>query len=83
MYGWDPAEKCYTMHWFDSMGSGSPTPARGEWKGNVLAFENRTPMGHGRYVYTFESDRKHSFRMEQSRDGKDWSTSMEGTYTRK
>ena len=83
VFGWDPAEKCYTMNWFDSMGSGSAAPARGQWEGDVLTFEHRTPMGHARYVYDFEGDRKYSFRIEQSRDGKDWSTFMEGTYTRK
>lgn len=33
VYGWDQREQCYTMHWFDSMGDGAPTLARGQWEG--------------------------------------------------
>src|SRR5437899_4556531 len=46
VFGWDNSEKCYTMAWFDSMGSPCGAPARGRWEGNTLTFEQRTPMGH-------------------------------------
>lgn len=83
VFGWDPAEKCYTMHWFDSIGSGCPGPARGTWEGNVLKFEQRHPMGQSRYVYTVEQGGRYDFLIEQSQDGKQWSRFIEGRYTRK
>jgi len=83
IFGWDPAEKCYTHHWFDSMGSGCPTPARGTWKDKTLTFESRHPMGFSRYIYVLESDGKYTFRIDNSQDGKQWATFMEGKYTRK
>jgi len=83
VFGWDPSEKCYTMNWFDSMGSPSNAPARGRWEGNTLTFEQRTPMGHGRYIYTFEKDGQYRFQIENSQDGKQWQKFMDGKYTRK
>ena len=83
VFGYDPAEKCYTMHWFDSMGMPCSTPARGKWEGNSLTFEQRSPMGHARYLYTFEKDGQYKFAIQNSQDGKQWATFMEGTYTRK
>jgi len=83
IFGWDPGEKCYTMHWFDSMGSPCNTPARGRWEGNKLSFDQRSPMGHSRYTYTFEKDGQYKFSIENSQDGKQWSTFMDGGYTRK
>ncbi len=83
IFGYDAQEKCYTMHWFDSMGSPCPTPARGRWEGNRLAFEQRNPMGHSRYTYTMEGEGRYRFLIENSQDGKAWKPFMEGTYTRK
>src|SRR5262245_18868371 len=45
VYGYDPQGTAFTMHWFDSMGSGTPAPARGQWDGNRLSFEATSPMG--------------------------------------
>ena len=70
--GWDPTEKRYLMHWFDSMGMACTTPASGRWEGNKLSFEQRSPMGYGRYNYTFEKDGTYRFVMENSQDGKQW-----------
>jgi hypothetical protein len=83
VYGYDPQQKCYTMHWFDSMGSGTPEPARGQWEGNRLTFENQNPMGHSRYVYDFEGENRYRFTIENSQDGRKWATFMEGLFTRK
>jgi len=83
VYGYDATEKYYTMHWFDSMGSPCSTPARGRWEGDKLTFEQRNPMGHSRYIYTFEKDGRYKFVIENSQDGKQWATFMEGTYIRK
>lgn len=81
--GYDTAERCYTMHWFDSMCATSAPPARGRWEGNVLTLEHRTPMGHSRYVYTFEGEGRYAFRLENSQDGKQWATFMEARYRRR
>lgn len=83
VFGYDPSERCYTMHWFDSMGSPCATPARGTWVGNRLMFLQRTPMGHARYTYTFEEEGRYSFMMENSQDGERWAPMMEGKYSRK
>jgi hypothetical protein len=82
VYGWDPSQMCYTMHWFDSMGSGTPAPSLGRWDGNRLVFENRTPTGHSRYSYVFEGQGRYIFRIENSQDGREWKPIMEGRYTR-
>jgi uncharacterized protein DUF1579 len=83
VFGYEPKEKIYTMHWFDSMGSGTPTPARGRWEGNRLSFEQKTPMGHSRYSYNFDGDKRFTFTIDSSQDGRSWATIMEGRYTRK
>ena len=83
VFGYDPQQKCYTMHWFDSMGSGTPEPARGRWEGSRLTFQNTNPMGQSRYSYVFEAENSFRFIIENSRDGKNWATFMEGKYTRK
>jgi len=84
VYGYDPQTKAYTMHWFDSMGSGSPAPARGRWEGDRLSFEATSPMGQSRYSYRFESDDRYTFTIESSQDGgKTWNKMMDGRFTRK
>jgi len=83
VFGWDSSRKCYTMHWFDSMGFPCSEAARGAWEGNRLVFEQSTPMGQARYSYDFEGDGRYGFRIENSPDGKSWTTFMEGRYTRK
>ena len=83
VYGYDPQQKQYTLHWFDSMGSGTPQPARGKWEGNRLSFQNTNPMGHSRYSYVFEGENRYRFSIENSQDGKAWSTMMEGMFTRR
>ena len=82
VYGWDAKEECYTMHWFDSMGGNGTPPAKAKWEGNTLAFASQSMMGHSRYVYLFEGDGRYTFRIEHSRDGKDWSTFLMAHYTR-
>ena len=83
VFGYEPKTNTYTMHWFDSMGFPTGDPARGTWEGNRLTFQNTSPMGQGRYTYDFEADGKYRFKIENSKDGKQWSTFMEGMYTRK
>ncbi len=82
IYGWNDAEKCYTMHWFDSMGGSTAAPARGKWEGNTLTFQQATPMGHSRYSYKLEGEGCYTFRIESSQDGASWTAFMEATYSR-
>lgn len=83
VYGWDAQQACYTMHWFDSMGCAPAEPAKGQWLGNTLTFQNKSPMGHGRFTYNFDGEGRYTFRMEGSQDGTQWMTMMEGRYTRR
>jgi uncharacterized protein YndB with AHSA1/START domain len=83
VFGWDSGERCYTMHWFDSLGSGGTPPAKGRFEGNVLTFSHQHPMGHSRYVYTLEGEGRYSFRIENSQNGRAWSTFLEGKYARR
>jgi hypothetical protein len=83
VYGYDPQQTCYTMHWFDSMGSGTPGPVRGRWEADRLTFEGENPMGHSRYIYALEGADRYAFRIEHSRDGKTWAAFIDSRYARK
>ena len=82
VFGWDPAAHCYLMYWFDSMGSVVMSPARGRLDGKRLVFAQESPMGHSRYTYDVQADGRYHFSIEHSRDGKAWTSFMEGTYRR-
>jgi hypothetical protein len=89
VYGWDAQTAAYTMHWFDSMGSYPTTVARGRWSETSpasdvaeLAFEQRTHQGYARYVYRFAGIDVYLFRIESSRDGREYRPFMEGKYKR-
>ena len=81
VYGWDPRGELYTMYWVDSMG-GPGGRAEGRLEGDVLTFENSSPMGHHRYRYTFEGSDAYTFEMAMSADGSNWHQLMEGHYER-
>jgi hypothetical protein len=83
VYGWDVHEKCYSMHWFDSMGDGGlQAGIKGTWEGNVLTYAHQTPRGHHRYVYTVENPDRYLFEIQYSPDGATWSSFIKGVYTR-
>jgi hypothetical protein len=89
VYGWDPTARVYTMHWFDSMGSMPSTVARGHFAPAIedggeaeLVFEQRTHQGYARYGYRFVGVDVYLFRIESSRDGREWRPFMEGKYRR-
>jgi hypothetical protein len=89
IYGWDGGARSYTMSWFDSMGSFPAQPARGQWRlesaadpFGELVFEQRTHQGYARYTYRFTAEDVYLFRIESSRDGRDWRPFMEGKYRR-
>ncbi|HPF70604.1 MAG TPA: DUF1579 family protein [Candidatus Krumholzibacteria bacterium] len=78
VYGWDPHASRYMMYWFDSMG-GPGGVATGTVEGDVLTFENTSPLGRQRYRYTFGAD-GYTFEMALAPDGGDWTTLMTGDY---
>ena len=82
VYGYDPNRKQYAMFWFDSMGPVSAEPAWGKWEGDSLTFESKSPMGHGRYIYKFNTDGSYAFRMENSQDGKSWKPFLDAKFRR-
>ncbi len=81
VYSWDAKEEVYRMHWFDSMG-GAGSLAKGRIEGNVLTFENSSPMGRHRYQYTF-GDGTQTFEMSMSPDGENWQQLMIANYSAK
>jgi len=83
VYGWDPQDQCYTMHWFDGMGSIPKVHAKGRWEGDVLTYQHQHERGHSRYIYELKGAGEYRFRIESSQDGKAWATFMEGTYRKK
>lgn len=84
VYGYDPQSDEYTWYWVDSMGMPSSV-SRGRWIGDTLTFESAHPGGGGgRYVYRWEGNDKHHFKIENTFDGgQTWNPFMEATYLRK
>jgi len=83
-FGWDDQQKNYVWWWLDSMGSIPPTPSRGKWEGNTLIFESQGEKGQSRYTLKFLGDGKYQMVLENKFPGqKDFTSFMEGTYTRK
>ena len=83
VFGWDPRQSRYLMHWSDNMSGIALKSAPGEWRDNVLCFRDQSEMGHGRYTYTFLSENRFTFSLDHSRDGDNWSSFMDGSYIRK
>jgi hypothetical protein len=81
VFGYDAQAKEYCWFWVDSMGFVPAAPSRGRWEGDTLTFRSVSPQGEGRYTYRFPSDRRYSFRLENSFDGgKTFTLMMEGIY---
>lgn len=77
VFGYDDIAKTYTFHFFDSFGANPVEPARGNWKGNQITFEQNSPRGHVRYTYQFEQEDLYRFQMELGGN-----LFIEGTYRR-
>jgi hypothetical protein len=65
--------------WFDSMGI-VPQPSRGRWAGDALVLGITYPEGKGRYTYELVGSDRYRFRLETSRDGREYRTQMIGDY---
>lgn len=82
VYGWDPRQQKYTMHWFDVMGGDPGAPPLGTFEGNTLCFQHQHHCGHSRYTYIIDGPDAYTFRLENSKDGVNWTPFMEGKYQR-
>jgi hypothetical protein len=85
---WDAAERCYLMHWWDSVAP-RVNVFRGEFAGEVLALDSQLPAeyevgrhGKSRAVFQFTAADRYQFRMEVSPDGNQWFTFIGGEYQR-
>ena len=78
---YDGQEKCYLMHWFDSMGT-PPNVFKGNFEGEILKLSNRFPGGFTRTAWNLGTEKKYSFKMEMSADGTTWNRLMDGDYKR-
>jgi hypothetical protein len=81
VFRWDPNQNTYMLYWFDSMGF-PPNEFRGDFKDNILMMAYQGPQGHTRATFDLSQDRRYTFRMEVSQDGKQWVPFTEGLYTR-
>jgi hypothetical protein len=81
VFSYDGAEKCYLLHWWDSMGFGINV-FRGQLEGNTLQLLCKLPQGSTRGTWTFVDDSHYRFLMEVSPDRQKWMTMIEGDYAR-
>ena len=79
--GWDSGTSRYVMYWFDSTGFLPSEPSTGTWDGDTLTVGHTDQTGHHRYSWTVRGDGM-DMRIENSPDGSEWSTFLEGTYRR-
>jgi hypothetical protein len=80
---WDPRASRYLLWWFDTLGQPPPAPASGRLEGDRLVFEQESLVGRARYTYDFVRDGEFLFRIEHSRDGKEWRAFVEARYVRR
>ncbi len=80
VYTYDVNDGCYVLHWFDCMG-GRPEEFRGTFDGETLTMMRSGPEGQFRLTWRYAGDRM-THTMEMAPDGKQWTTLMEGAYTR-
>lgn len=82
MFTFDAAQKCYVLHWWDSMGVAANV-FKGDFNGNTLQMLCHDAQGHSRTTWEFPDADHYRFLMEMSQDGQRWMTLMEGNNTRK
>jgi len=81
VFTYDANEKCYVMHWWDSMGMGANI-FKGNFNGNTLQMTCPHCDFSTRATWEFPEANRYRFRMECSQDGKQWNTMVEGDYTK-
>ena len=80
VFSYDAREKCYLLHWWDSMGVAVNT-FKGNFSGSTLQMVCHDSQGHSRTTWEFPDASHYRFRMEMSQNGQHWTTLMEGDYT--
>lgn len=81
VFSYDGNEKCYTLHWWDSMGMGINV-FKGQLEGKTLQLICKLPQGATRGTWVFADENHYLFLMEVSPDGVKWMKMIEGDYTR-
>lgn len=76
--GWNPKEKGYTLHWFDTFGSPPSVPSKGQWLGDALKFEQQ---GSGNTIFELR-DGSLIFKIEMDVAGKGMRPVIVGKYRR-
>ncbi|MFI5402589.1 MAG: hypothetical protein ACHQ1G_06595 [Planctomycetota bacterium] len=82
----------YELFWFDKLEPPGPAKGRGDLGssddprsgglGDRLVLEREGPLGRARYTYDLLRDGEFAFRIERSRDGKDWRRFLDARYVR-
>jgi hypothetical protein len=78
---YDAHGKCYTMHWFDSMGT-PPNVYKGNFEGEVLKLSSTFPGGYSRCAWDLGMEGEYRFTLDVSGDGEHWTTMMDGRYAK-
>jgi len=79
IFRWDTDEKCYVLHWFDSIGA-KPTEYRGTLENKLLILTASQAQGFARASFDFSQENSYQYRMEVSPDGAQWFVFTEGKY---
>src|SRR6185437_10010388 len=84
VFGYNPDEKVYTYHEFNSMGEADQ--AKGTLEGDTWTWTNESKMQgkmyKGRFTVKTESPTAYNFKFEMQPEGSDWATVMEGKATK-
>jgi hypothetical protein len=82
----------YELWWFDAFEPPGPAKGRGGLGssdeprpgslGDRLVLEREGPLGRARYTYEFRGDAELAFRIERSKDGKEWRSFLDAQYVR-
>jgi len=70
----------FELWWFDGLEPSGPSIGRGV--GDRVVLEREAPPGRARYTYVFLRDGEFTFRIERSRDGKEWRPFLDARYVR-
>lgn len=81
VFSYDSVAKSYLLHWWDSMGVAANV-FKGDFEGTTLRMVCRDAQGNSRATWESLDAGRYRFRMEMSPDGQQWTTMMEGDYTR-
>ena len=81
VFSFDPGRNVHVMTWWDSF-SGVANEYAGDWQGDVLTLNAKTPHGHSRAGFDLSKAGEYGFKMEVSPDGNQWFPFMEGQYRR-